>query len=88
MKTVYIVFAVAQLADVLTTIYALRRGAREANPVVGFFMRRLGKGWVVAKLGISVGAAAALVHYGAAWALWPFVALVLAVAVNNVMVAK
>lgn len=65
-----------QLADVLTTLRALRHGRREANPLVRAMMRRFGRLWWVPKL-IVAGAGMALVWMGrdgalarpAAWAL-------------------
>jgi len=60
MNLMYIALALlaaAQLADVLTTVQALKRGGVEANPVVKFLMDKFGKGWILVKLGITAGAA-------------------------------
>lgn len=88
MSAAVIVFLISQIADVLTTIHALNRGATEANPIVRFFMERMGKGWIVAKLAIAGGVAWWMVAEGQEWLLWPFSALFLAVAVNNLRVAR
>lgn len=48
----------ASLADAATTVAALGRGAREANPVIRWLMDKLGPGWVPIKLA------------PAAWACW------------------
>jgi hypothetical protein len=67
-------FAAAQLADVITTKRLLSQGGRELNPVVAFFMSKMGKAWWVAKGGIAL-IAAGLMH----WAGYPLGILALAV---------
>lgn len=46
---VWLIFILSQLADVWSTVYALDRGASEANPAIRWLMDRLGKAWPVAK---------------------------------------
>lgn len=79
----WIAFAVAQLADVLTTRRLLEQGGHERNPVVAFIMGRMGGAWWLAKIGLA-WAAAGLMH----WAGYPLGILALgvltgAVAANN-----
>ena len=45
MIALLILFGLLQTADIATTIRALDRGAREINPVVHWFMARLGMVW-------------------------------------------
>ncbi|NDW32947.1 DUF5658 family protein [Salipiger sp. PrR007] len=59
-----ILFALAQLADVWTTERVLAAGGREENPVIRFFMDRLGRGWIIAKLGLAAGVAWIAVRTG------------------------
>ena len=42
MTALIILFGLLQIADIATTIRALDRGARELNPVVRWFMARMG----------------------------------------------
>lgn len=42
--------AVAQVADIVTTMRGLKRGAVEANGAIAWLMKKLGKGWIVAKM--------------------------------------
>lgn len=66
-----ILFALLQVADVFTTLQGLRRGAREANPVIAWFMRHLGRyGWVIVKLALSGLAAVWLYQAGVIWMIW------------------
>lgn len=88
MSAAIIVFALSQIADVLTTIYALRRGAVEVNPIIRALMRWIGKGWIAAKLAIACLGAWWLVTSGGEWALWPAAAAFFALSLNNVRVAK
>lgn len=79
-----IVFVLAQLADVVTTVLALRRGGREGNPVFAHLMERLSPpGWIALKLVIACGAAALIVSNGSVWPLWLVTAVTLAVAFHN-----
>lgn len=73
-----------QLADVATTIRALKRpGRREANPVVAALMSRLGRGWVPVKLALGW---AGTLTVGIGWppAVWVLVVLMSAVVVHNI----
>ena len=76
-------YVIAQIADVVTTIRALRTGHREANPVIRWAMDRTGRAWPLVKLGIT-GAAAALIvtQVGPLW-LWPVTVLTGLVAWHN-----
>ena len=77
MTLALLAYALAQIADVITTRQALRRpGVVEGNPVVLALMDRLGGWWVVAKLALT-GAAVAVLW----WADLPWVILGVAVAV-------
>lgn len=70
------VFAALQIADIATTLRALKLnpGAREANPVMRWFMARFGMlgGLVVPKLVVSAFTISALLY---AYASNPIVAL-------------
>ena len=56
----YIAFALANIADALTTIAGLRRGAVERNPLLGK-KPTAAKIWAVKAAVIAIGAVAALV---------------------------
>lgn len=65
-------YAVAQIADVVTTTRALRSGrGREANPVIRWAMEATGRAWPLVKA-VIVGAAAVgvVTQAGPLW-LWP-----------------
>lgn len=67
MSIEYIAFAafiLAQIADILTTIRAINAGGYEKNPVVKWFMDKLGLGWVVVKLAVYSVAGWAMVVAG------------------------
>lgn len=65
-------FTLVQIADVFTTIRALRAGLSEGNPVIAFFMKHLGKyGWVIAKLAMAAVSTALCVFFR----LWPVLAI-------------
>lgn len=82
LEAALIALAVAALADVVTTVRALKRpGTREANPVIRFFMRHLGRGWVVAKLAIT--ALGAWLLHPVPEAIWALAALTAFVAYRN-----
>lgn len=83
----FIVFLLLQVADTLTTIKAIARGGREANPVVAFMMRRFGKrGWVVVKGAVGLAAGVILLETGAVLMLWLICAGYLWVVINNTRV--
>jgi len=85
MTAALIAYALAQIADIVTTLRALRRGGagyldRWAVESVG------GSGWVVFKLVLTGCAAWAFWASGAAWGLWLVAAVTGAVAVWNARV--
>ncbi|MCK9513573.1 MAG: DUF5658 family protein [Pigmentiphaga sp.] len=87
MTPALIAYALAQIADVLTTLRALRRGGIEANPVIRWMMGRLGRyGWVVVKLAITAGIAAWLWSEGQAVGLLIVAGVTGLVALNNLRV--
>lgn len=78
-----------QVADGLTTYLALKKGAAEGNPIMRKLFEKIG---MVPALIITKGALMAIVWHwrdvlGALW-LAVFCAVYLAVAVNNVRVAR
>ena len=86
---IWVVFFLAQLADVLTTLYALGRGgAHEANPVVAFLMRKIGRGWIVTKLGVATAAALWLHHEGHDQWIWVASAGFFLLAANNLRISR
>ena len=88
MTAALIAYIIAQIADVVTTERGLRRGAVEANGFIALMMDKLGRGWIVLKLGVSAAVAYVLVMEGQAWGLWLLAAITGAVAVNNVRVSR
>jgi hypothetical protein len=63
-------FALATIADNVTTNRALSRGAREANPIIAWIMRATGpRGWVVVKCVLAAAIGGALVWLDAPWVL-------------------
>jgi len=81
-------FALVQIADVATTIKAIKTGAKEGNPIVAWMMDKLGMGWVVAKLAIAGGAAYAILSAGVLWPLWGLTALMAYVAWSNYQIIR
>jgi len=82
-------FVLAQLADVYTTLRALKlKGATEANGFIALLMDKLGRGWILVKLGISFGAAYVIWSEGSLWLLVLLAAGVFAVAVSNYRIIK
>lgn len=53
----------ASLGDAVTTTAALRRGAREANPLIGWLMQATGRAWPLFKLLPLAPALLAAWHY-------------------------
>tara|TARA_R110002096_G_scaffold49122_4_gene130026 strand:+ start:124 stop:414 length:291 start_codon:yes stop_codon:yes gene_type:complete len=82
-------FLLAQLADIYTTVYALRAPrAREANGIIAWLMAKLGKGWIVVKLAVSFGGAYAIFISGERWLIIALAVLVMGVALSNYRIAK
>lgn len=79
--------AVLQVGDLITTLMALGRGAREANPVVALFMRILGRvpGLVLIKL-LGLWFAWLLWSVEAGTELWLLAALYAWVVIHNLRV--
>ncbi|MBR9837016.1 MAG: hypothetical protein GYB50_03875 [Rhodobacteraceae bacterium] len=73
-------YAAAAVADVITTVRGLERGGVEANPVIRWFMERLGHGWIVFKLALTAAIAFYAVSHG-------YVAVVFVLAVITGLVA-
>ena len=87
MTAALIAYALAQIADIVTTLRALRRGGVEANPLLRWIMESVGgSGWIVFKLVLTGCAAWAFWASGAAWGLWLVAAATGAVAVWNARV--
>lgn len=78
-------YIVAVLADILSTAYARRRGAREGNPLLA----AVGHFWLPVRL--ILGAAVPIIwHFTHApdWVLWVATGLYFAVAVSNVVIGR
>ena len=89
MTLALIVFALAQLADVVTTLGFLRRGGREVNPIIAWLMARLGgRGWIVVKLAVTAAVAWYFWLVGVIWMLWLMGGLTGAVAWHNTKVNR
>ncbi|WP_102224257.1 DUF5658 family protein [Acidimangrovimonas sediminis] len=78
---------VLQLADMATTLMAMGRGAREANPLVAACMRLLGRvgGLALAKLA-GLGLTLWLWWQGSGFLLWAVALLYLWVVMHNLRV--
>jgi len=63
-------FALLQIADVITTVQALKRGGREANPVIRYLMNLGPLPWIAIKLAVAAMAALILYRTGLVWPLW------------------
>jgi hypothetical protein len=83
MTPALIALALATLADVVTTLRGLKRGAREANPVSAALMRRGVWAWVLARSLVAVGVAVWGVSAGQTWLLWLIAGLTAVVAWHN-----
>ncbi|MGY9039068.1 MAG: DUF5658 family protein [Rhodobacterales bacterium] len=82
-------FVLAQLADIYTTLRALKlKGAVEGNGFIAFLMDKLGRGWILLKLAISFGGAYAIYLDGRLWLLVLLAAGVFAVAASNYRIIK
>ena len=89
MELVWIIFILSQLADVVTTQFALTSGrAHEANPLLARIIDRFGLGWIVIKLVVAVIAARMLDAQGHEWAIWVVSAGFFALSWHNVRVTK
>lgn len=62
------------MADVWSTNRAIAKGAKEANPVMAFFMRVLKEKWLLARLVFSQAHIFTVVHSPAAAETWKGVA--------------
>lgn len=81
-------FIAAQLADVLTTVAAMKRGAVEANPIIRAMMDKLGGFWIPAKLLLATWVALWAWQAGSVWVVWAVAALTAAVAYRNTRIGK
>lgn len=84
-----IAFALAQLADIVSTTKALQSGGtREANPAVRWIMERFGRGWIVLKVVVSGGGAFLLWNAGFEFGIWAMAAITVWVAYRNMRFVK
>lgn len=81
-----VLYALASIADVVTTERGLARGGVEANPVIRWFMERLGRGWIVFKLVLSLAVAIYAVMNGYVLVIFVLSGLTLWVAWHNTRV--
>lgn len=81
-------FFAVQVADVVTTIIALRKGGREANPLLAWAMDKLGYGWVALKLGVGLWAGWLIVSGPTPELLWLVVGVTGYVAYRNFRIIK
>lgn len=79
----FLAFGLAQLADVVTTVQGMKRGASEANPIIRKLMDKLGSGWIPAKLLLTGGAALLCWQSGVLWMVWLVTAITAAVSYRN-----
>ena len=88
-EPIWIVFILSQLADVVTTQFALTSGrAHESNPIVAWLMEKAGLGWIVIKLVVACGAAYLLQENGYRDAIWLVSLAFFALAINNIRVTR
>lgn len=90
MKLAILFFALAQLADIVTTKRALARpGAREANPVMRALFDRFGlHTGLLIKAAASVAIVVWLVHVGSVLGIWSVAVLIGVVAIHNHRLAR
>lgn len=88
LQTALLIYALAQIADVVTTLWGLRRGAVEANPLMARLMGTFGKRWFVAKLLLNGFLAYLMAASGAIAGLLLVSAVVAVVAVHNARIAR
>lgn len=91
MTTLHLLYAVLalQVADALSTLYAFRNGATEANPVMKRLMFQLGTvpGLMLPKVIFAVPVWSYRDQFQD-WGLWLVIAGYAAVVVNNVRIAS
>ena len=83
-----VVFLALQIADVWTTIRALKLGATEANPVVAWLMEKTGSGWPFVKLAGAVAGAYTAWAGGGLWVVWVLCAIYVYVVYSNWQIIK
>ena len=80
---------VLQIADVVTTLGFLRRGGREANPVVRWIMTRYGNmPGLVLKVALAMALTLVAAWYGASWSIWALCAVYAVIVWRNTRVAR
>lgn len=83
-----LLFAIAQLADVITTNQALDRGGVEMNPFIKWTMGKFGKAWPIIKLAIASFGVYLLYLGNLPWLIIALAVLVGYVAYRNHNVAR
>lgn len=78
----------AALADVLTTIRGLNRGAKEGNRLMLWVMNKFGLWWIAIKLVVTIVLALVLYRWGHPQFMWVIAAVTGAVAVHNWRLVK
>lgn len=69
------VYAVLQIADVISTLRFLKAEVREGNPIVAWMMDHFGAAWILVKLLFAALVAVLILYSGTAWPLWALNAL-------------
>ena len=83
--TLLLIFAALQLADIATTLYVLRRGGKELNPVMLALFDMLGE--LPALLLTKAAIVGAVFAWGQAWIVY-FIALYVGVVAWNIYQIK
>lgn len=90
---VSVFFVITQIADVVTTVLAVRAGASEGNPLIGFIIRAIGLVPALIATKVFVFLAVAAGFYFLPW--WLLSAILglasagfIAVIINNIIVAR
>lgn len=90
---VSVFFVATQIADVVTTVLAVRAGASEGNPLIGFIIRAIGLVPALIATKVFVFLAVGVGFYFLPW--WLLSAILglasagfIAVIVNNILVAR
>jgi hypothetical protein len=78
----------SQIADVWTTQRGLKRGAREANPVVRRLMAATGDLWGGIKVVVVMVLLWNVYEPGLEWLIWLGAAATTAVAINNYRIVR